>query len=163
MATYRRSQPISRPPVAATGDGDGAPIVWMCGEHDLSTAGELTAALAQAISSGAGDLVVDLGAVTFMDASTMRVLGRARRQLAERDRALVIREPSTEAQFVLSICERLTSSEHAGRHGRRSFSATGGAGSWGLEDPPQARRSSSAVRRPAASGGPDDRVRSEES
>jgi anti-anti-sigma regulatory factor len=45
-------------------------------------ADELTATFAQAISSGAGDLVVDLSVVTFMDASTMGVLGRARQPLA---------------------------------------------------------------------------------
>jgi anti-anti-sigma regulatory factor len=60
-------------------------------------ADELTATFAQAISSGAGDLVVDISVVTFMDASTMGVLGRARQLLAEGGRALIIREPSTDA------------------------------------------------------------------
>jgi transposase len=36
-------------------------------------ADELTATFAEAISSGAGDLVVDISVVTFMDASTMGV------------------------------------------------------------------------------------------
>jgi anti-anti-sigma factor len=75
------------------------------GEHDLSTASELAATIARAIADDEdADLVIDLADVTFMDASTITVLLRARRYLEERSRHLLLRAPSRSTRRLLVLC-----------------------------------------------------------
>jgi len=56
----------------------------LSGELDLATAADLEAALATALAaladSGQPELIVDLGATTFLDSVTIRALVRARRR-----------------------------------------------------------------------------------
>jgi anti-sigma B factor antagonist len=82
---------------------DGS-VVWLRGEHDLFTLAELWETMARAIAFDDGDVVVDLSAVDFMDASTISVLVRARTILAKRSRLLTMRSPSTRASRVLRLC-----------------------------------------------------------
>lgn len=127
-------------------------VVWLFGEHDCSTEDALSAKFADVIGAGDGDLVVDLSAVRFMDASTVTVLARARRRLATEQRALVVRPPSKQATCVLSLCEWLTVSDHAVLDRRHWFAFRDGADVWTSGRRVEAGLASSVVRRsPAAS------------
>jgi anti-anti-sigma factor len=92
---------IEPSPVAVQSDGlpsvtqDDATgvVVWLVGEHDLSTVGELSAELARAITLGDGDVVVDLTEVRHLQAVTIGVLYRTRELLRTRSRRLVMRSP----------------------------------------------------------------------
>jgi anti-sigma B factor antagonist len=92
-------RPMSVPPYEAAGN-----VVWLRGEHDMSTLSGLWEIVARAIAFDDGDVVIDLSAVDFMDASTIGVLVRARTILAERSRSLTLRSPSTRAVRVLDLC-----------------------------------------------------------
>lgn len=78
-------------------------IAWLWGEHDLATADRLAEFLV-AESADGDDLVVDLSAISFMDASTISVLVRARARMAEQSRVLTVRSPSTLMERVFGCC-----------------------------------------------------------
>lgn len=80
-------------------------VVSLRGEHDLSTAPALAAALAEASALGAGDVVVDLSRVLFMDAAVIRELVGHREGLVLRSRTLTLRAPSSSAWRVLELCD----------------------------------------------------------
>ena len=80
-------------------------IVWLRGEHDICTVAALSQILARAIALDDGDLVVDLGGVHFMDASTVGVILRARDFLRLQSRSLALRSPSMCAARVLDLCD----------------------------------------------------------
>lgn len=84
-------------------DGDRI-AVRLRGEHDLATAGLVSAALAEAIAVDPGDVVVDLGEVEFMDASAVRVLVRGCELLRARARRLTVRSPQPGPRKVLELC-----------------------------------------------------------
>jgi anti-sigma B factor antagonist len=88
---------------APRGDIAGPTVIPVLGEHDMSTAAELAAVLAQAIAQDDSAVVVDLGGVTFMDASTLGVLVRASGFLGARARTFSVRSPSPWARRVLEI------------------------------------------------------------
>ena len=76
------------------------------GEHDLSTAVALAETVACAIADDdEADLVLDLSDVSFMDASTITVILRARTYLGDRHRALQLRDPSRSSRRLLELCE----------------------------------------------------------
>jgi anti-anti-sigma factor len=79
-------------------------MVSLAGEHDLSTDGALSMALARAIASDSSDIVVDLSEVSFIGASTLGVIARAREFVRRPGRALVVRHPSAVALRVIGIC-----------------------------------------------------------
>jgi anti-sigma B factor antagonist len=60
-------------------------------------------ALANAFAAGAGDLSVDLGAVTDFDSSAVQLLLAARRSLAERGDALHVSAASTAVRDALAV------------------------------------------------------------
>ena len=62
----------------------GPTVVWLTGEHDISTDGALSRALARAIALGATALVIDLSEIQFMGASTLGTIVRAREYLGRR-------------------------------------------------------------------------------
>ena len=84
-------------------DGPGAPLfslevvtteggpttIAVAGELDLVTTGQLSDAVSGALA--AGDLTIDLEAVTFMDSSGVRALNTAMRDAAEQGRGLRVR------------------------------------------------------------------------
>jgi anti-sigma B factor antagonist len=80
-------------------------LVWVRGEHDISTAPALSEALERAIALGEADLLVDMSGVTFMDASTIGVVLRACGQLRRRSRSLAVRSPSTSVRRVFELCQ----------------------------------------------------------
>jgi anti-sigma B factor antagonist len=79
-------------------------VVWLRGEHDVSTVAALSQTMARAIALDDGDLVVDLSGVQFMDAATVGVIIRARDFLALQSRSLVLNAPSACAARVLDLC-----------------------------------------------------------
>jgi anti-sigma B factor antagonist len=58
--------------------------VSAAGEIDSSTAPQLRARLDEVLDSGAAELVVDLGEVTFLDSAGLCVLAAAHRRAADR-------------------------------------------------------------------------------
>jgi anti-anti-sigma factor len=73
--------------VVAHGD-DGEVIAQLRGELDMETVDAIRARLAEAITSEATRLVVDLTNVTFMDSSGVELLYRLRAELAMRQMQL---------------------------------------------------------------------------
>ncbi|HEY5273310.1 MAG TPA: anti-sigma factor antagonist [Acidimicrobiales bacterium] len=79
-------------------------VVWLRGELDISTTPMLSEVISRALELGAGDLLLDLSEVLFMDASTVAVFARTRESLRRRSRLLVLRSPSRCANRVLDLC-----------------------------------------------------------
>jgi anti-sigma B factor antagonist len=73
-----------------TRPADDVVVVAFSGELGFHTAFELREALARAIDEGAGCVVVDLTAVTFIDSTTLGVLVAGGKELQLRDGTLLI-------------------------------------------------------------------------
>ncbi len=88
-----------RPPSRRVGPEIGAIVVWLWGEHDVSTDTALCLTLARAIAVGRAGVIVDLSGVEFMGASTLGVIARARRAppagVSLVDRAVALGLPPT--------------------------------------------------------------------
>ena len=80
-------------------------VVWLSGEHDLSTVDALSETLARAFALDDADVVLDLSGVQFMGAATIEVIVRAKEILDLRSRALTLRSPSETAQRVVDLCD----------------------------------------------------------
>jgi anti-sigma B factor antagonist len=89
-----------------TASANGA-LVTVCGEVDLLTAPRLGRALEAAATTrlrcGHHRVVLDVSAVTFMDASGLRVLVSAMRRLTSSGGSLTLRCPTPEVRRLLSI------------------------------------------------------------
>lgn len=83
---------------------DDRTIVWLNGEHDLTTKAAVAATIASAARRTDGDLLVDLSEVTFMDASTIGALIAEHNRLWARSRSLLLRAPPPPAARVLDLC-----------------------------------------------------------
>ena len=79
-------------------------VVWLGGEHDLSSAEELMQAIATAVESGRSDVVIDLSGVEFMDSTTIDQILAARIRLGAQGRTARVRAPSHAARYLLEIC-----------------------------------------------------------
>ena len=79
-------------------------VVWLRGEHDLSTVPVLSEALSWVVAVDDADVVADLSEVQFMSAATVGVLMRARELLRARSRSFVVRSPSDWARLALELC-----------------------------------------------------------
>jgi anti-anti-sigma factor len=84
--------------------GADVTVVWLRGEHDLSTRAALSHIFTRAITFGTTDIVVDLSCVRFLDASTIGVLVAARKLASAGSLALTLRSPSNNARRLLDIC-----------------------------------------------------------
>jgi anti-sigma B factor antagonist len=80
-------------------------VVWLQGEHDVTTVAALSETMARAIALDDSDLVIDLSGVDFMDAATIGVIVRARDFLAQRSRSMSLRSPSTCARRIIDVCD----------------------------------------------------------
>jgi anti-sigma B factor antagonist len=100
-------------------------VVWLRGEHEITTTAALSETLARAMA-GDADVVVDLSDVQFLDAATIGVLVRARNLLLPRSRSLSLRAPAEGPRRVLAVCglARLIES------GPPGSGAAGALGSW---------------------------------
>ena len=81
-------------------------VVWVRGEHDITTRVHLSVTIAQAARVDDADIVVDLSGVTFMDASTIGTIIGARNRLrgSSTSRSLSVRAPSPRARRLLELC-----------------------------------------------------------
>jgi anti-anti-sigma factor len=79
-------------------------VVWVGGEQDVSTVTALSEALARAIAIDQAEVIVDLRAVTFMDAATAGAIVGANELLRARWRDLTVRSPSRSAARLLELC-----------------------------------------------------------
>lgn len=78
-------------------------VLRLRGDHDAATAPGLARTLGRAARMHT-DLVVDLRAVTFLDAATIGVLVAARAGLGTTGHELSLRAPSRAARRVVSLC-----------------------------------------------------------
>jgi len=91
------------PPLMQTDGEDGRVVVRLTGEIDLSNVDGLEARIDDAISD-AGDVVIDLTAIDFIDSRGLRLLKRVSTAVAGRDGTLVIIAPATSiARSVLDM------------------------------------------------------------
>jgi anti-anti-sigma factor len=96
---------VARPHVTGfAGRNPDRTVVWLRGEHDVSTVAALSEVMARAIALDDADVVVDLSEVQFMGAATVGVIIRAREFLRLRSRFLVLRSPSECARRILDVC-----------------------------------------------------------
>jgi anti-sigma B factor antagonist len=83
---------------------DGAYVVTLSGEIDAYTAPSLRDDLHQLVEhEGALVVVIDLGAVTFMDSSALGAVVGVLRRLRERDGELRIVQPRTAASRIFEL------------------------------------------------------------
>ncbi len=79
-------------------------VVHLRGEYDRTNASALASQLSGAIAARDSDVIVNLGGVKFMDASTISVLVVASAFLARRSRTLLLRSPSKFGRRLLDMC-----------------------------------------------------------
>jgi len=82
-------------------DGD-ANVVWLRGEHDITTVSAVSEVLVQATALDDADLIIDLSEVTFMDGVWVGVIVRTGELL--RPRSLVLRSPSRCVRRLFEVC-----------------------------------------------------------
>jgi anti-anti-sigma factor len=90
--------------VADVGREATCAVVRVRGEHDISTVAELSAVLYGAAVLADDGLVVDLGEVSILDASTIGVIVACCNALGLQGRSLTIRSPAKPARRLLDIC-----------------------------------------------------------
>jgi anti-anti-sigma factor len=95
---------VSRRSTPRAGSEAGHSVVWVRGEHDISTTPALSDTIARAIALDEPDVLVDLSEVQFMSAATVGVLIRARELLDRQSRTLTLRAPSACVLRVLEVC-----------------------------------------------------------
>lgn len=101
---HPESLPVSVSRRGSAGGDAERTVVWARGEHDIRTKASLTAAIARAAQCDDVPVLVDLSAVTFMDASTIGAIVGARDWLRSREQSLELRSPSPIALRVLELC-----------------------------------------------------------
>jgi anti-sigma B factor antagonist len=79
-------------------------VLWLRGEHDIMTKVSVVVGIARAAQRDDMPLLVDLSAVTFMDASTIGAIVGSRNRLLSRGKLLELRGPSPRALRVLEVC-----------------------------------------------------------
>ena len=126
-------------------------VVWLRGEHDVSTVAALSQTMARAIALDDGDLVIDLSDVEFMDAATVGVIIRARDFLRLQSRSLALRSPSSCAARILDLCDLGDLLEPRPIHTTRSRPTSGALGVLVAVPPPDRIDAE-----PDAAGDPDD-------
>ena len=90
--------------LSVTTDASGHVVIAVQGEIDLSTAVILQRAIVQTIESAdCGTVIVDLGAVSFIDSSGLKALLIGRRDLAQHDIGLVVRNPQPQARRLFEV------------------------------------------------------------
>jgi anti-anti-sigma factor len=93
-----------RPRASGEGSEIGPIVVWLWGEHDISTDGALWLTLATAIGLDGAGLILDLSGVEFIGASTLGLIARARDFLRQESASLTLRSPSALARRVICLC-----------------------------------------------------------
>src|SRR5688572_23451043 len=98
---------MNRPAVSSVvvmGPETDGTVVWLRGEHDIATLGDVSEAVARAMAFDRADLVIDLSDVTFLSAATVGILMGARDILRQESRSLTLRAPSAAALRLVEVC-----------------------------------------------------------
>jgi anti-anti-sigma factor len=130
-------------------------VVWLRGEHDVSTVAALSETMARAMAHDGADLVVDLSEVQFMGAATVGVIVRARELLGLRSRSLVLRSPSRCARRIFDLCGHADLLDPRRVDATPAVGAAGALGTWvavPLTDRIDQRADASAPQRISAPG-----------
>jgi len=89
----------------AAGEGDTRrTVAWLHGEHDVSTVGELEAALVSAVSLDHVGFTIDLSDVRFIDLVAIGAIERTHAVLRSQSRSLELRSPSPFIRRLLELC-----------------------------------------------------------
>jgi anti-sigma B factor antagonist len=83
--------------------GDCGPVLVLCGEADLTTAPELSAAISAQLDAGVRHLTLDLSGLRFADSATIGVLIAAGRALRSHDGTLVLSQPQPAVARTLNL------------------------------------------------------------
>jgi anti-anti-sigma factor len=78
-------------------------VVLLHGDYDIANVPALSSLLAEAIAHDEMDLVVDLGDVRFLDASTIRALLTSRDALRLQSRSLTVRTSGRTARLLVLL------------------------------------------------------------
>ena len=81
---------------------DGATVIYIQGEIDMSTAGRLRDAIEPHMGPDQ-TIMLDLSGVDFMDSACIKVLVQARGRLTQDGGSLILRNPSSAAHRLLTI------------------------------------------------------------
>ena len=130
MGYVRSSHSVSSFRVSLTGAGRGTcpTVVWLRGEQDIATDGELRRVLACGVAANDAAIVVDRSEVELMSASTLGVLVTARALLGEQSRSLTVRHPSAFVRRIIGSCGL---ADLLGPSGQKTAGGAGDAlGSW---------------------------------
>ena len=90
------------------------------GDLDLDTVQRVDVALGALREEGAGNLVLDLRGLTFMDSTGLRVLLKASKMIDGAGGKLVLREPSDPVRRLLEVLDRMDDQSRD----RQCFSST---------------------------------------
>jgi anti-sigma B factor antagonist len=93
---------IREDPVAGIERADGVTVVSLAGELDLYNASAVREALLECCAENPERLIVDLGAVKFIDSTALGVLIEARTRLANR-KSFLLAAPGLETRRALEI------------------------------------------------------------
>jgi len=88
----------------SSSQNDGAVRMELRGELDIGTGPTLEQAVERALDDGCREVVLDLGATTFLDSSGLGALIRAARAVDARQGSLsVLSPPGSEARLVIEM------------------------------------------------------------
>ena len=90
--------------LSRTRPGQESSVVWLRGEHDISTVMLVSTTIDEAIGLDKPTVVVDLSGARFVSAATIGILVQAKTELRRRSRALRLRAPSPAVERVLDVC-----------------------------------------------------------
>ena len=99
--------------------GPGEAVLVLTGELDPHTAPTLRQAFVRAVTADTDLLVFDLGGVTFVDSSGLRVIIAAQQEMADRGGRFVLRSPVSDHARASSRSPASTSASRSRRGGRR--------------------------------------------
>jgi anti-anti-sigma factor len=91
------------PLTASVTAGESGPVIMLCGEADLTSAGQLSALITAQVSRGTRQLTVDVSGLRFADLATIRTLVLAARTLQERGGDLILLCPRRPVAKVLAL------------------------------------------------------------
>jgi anti-sigma B factor antagonist len=84
---------------------DGCELLAVEGEIDIATSPRLIAALNEAVTDSDLSVIVDLGAVDFMDSTGLALLVRAQRRLSRRGRGFAVVCPDSPVRRIFEITD----------------------------------------------------------